>query len=51
MLVFNETEQQLLYNFNLEKWNLHNELFYKFRAELKEGNTRFLSLEREPVYF
>ena len=42
MLVFDETELQLLYNFNLVKWNLHNELFYKFRAEQKEWNTRIL---------
>ena len=45
MLVFNETEPQLLYNFNLVRWNLHNELFYKVRAGLKEGNTRILSLK------
>ena len=42
MLVFNETELQLLYNFDLVQWNLRNELFYKFRAELKGGNTRTL---------
>ena len=42
MLVFDETELQLLYNFNLVKWNLHNELFYKFRAEKKGWNTRIL---------
>ena len=43
MLVFNETELQLLYIFNLVEWDLHNELFYKFRAGWKEETQGCLS--------
>ena len=43
MLVFNETELQLLYNFDFVQWNSHNELFYKFRASWKEEKQGFFS--------